>query len=544
MAFNQEILKKLKSQERRILKLENLVKDYQEPGKMEDQTLEEEPIEVKKKIRKMPKLSFTQVITFLGVIGIIIGVISFFFYAVANNWIGETGQVMIGVLLGFVLFAFAFALHKNSSSWSNIVFGGSFFIEYITIGVGVLGYKVMPDYVGVMLAIMFLLSSTFLSIHFKSRSIAYFTLVGGFLVPFITGLYEYDLFIMIFYTILSFGLVILSFNQNWSDLRFVSFIILGPILLFYTDKFLNVQIKAIPLTFLVILFVIYHIAALINSFKEPKKNMPILDSIVVVGFTIIFLTIIYSMFDWPKAIYGLFIMFFSIIYLVEIWYFKSNENKISPSIVYSLLGTGIVTLNLGFFYLTEIIDFSYLIVLFAIEYVIFSIISKKSSEKFLYRIFSVVCLAIVAIMYLIISFGKDIIFKSTVMMIVYLCIVSLFVYLFRKNINFKLNAAAFIIGGFLFIYSISKYLLLFSISVELNQIILSILWLVYTLILFKQVETNEGKWLVGILLGVTLLKIAFKDLFYLEGIYRIIGFIVFGILLLVGGYLMNKNEKE
>jgi uncharacterized membrane protein len=48
---------------------------------------------------------------------------------------------------------------------------------------------------------------------------------------------------------------------------------------------------------------------------------------------------------------------------------------------------------------------------------------------------------------------------------------------------------------------------------------------------------------VGSLLGITLIKIAFNDLFYLEGIFRIIGFIIFGILLIIGGYFI-KNEAN
>ena len=78
----------------------------------------------------------------------------------------------------------------------------------------------------------------------------------------------------------------------------------------------------------------------------------------------------------------------------------------------------------------------------------------------------------------------------------------------------------------------------------MSQITLSVLWLIYALVLFMKVESKEGKWLVGVLLGITLIKIALRDLLYLKGVYRIIGFIIFGILLLVGGYLVNRSEKN
>jgi uncharacterized membrane protein len=336
----------------------------------------------------------------------------------------------------------------------------------------------------------------------------------------------------------------LSFKQNWSDLRFTSFVILSLILISYISKFARAENRLIPLIFVIVFFVLFHISALINSIKNPKDNLSILDSISIVGFAIVFLLILYRMFDWNPAIYGLFVMAFSIIYLGEIFYFKSTHSEHSHSLIYSLLGTGIAILNLGFFFLMDIMDFQYLTVFFAVEYVIFSFISQKSKEKSLYSIASSLCLALITIFYALGIFRGGEILRSTIMLIVYFCIVISFIYLFKKNVNFKINAVAFVIGGFLFIFYISRYLLLFNITNQMSQITLSVLWLIYTLVLFMKVESKEGKWLVGVLLGITLIKIALRDLLYLKGVYRIIGFIIFGILLLVGGYLVNRSEKN
>ena len=192
----------------------------------------------------------------------------------------------------------------------------------------------------------------------------------------------------------------------------------------------------------------------------------------------------------------------------------------------------------------DIMDFQYLTVFFAVEYVIFSFISQKSKEKSLYSIASSLCLALITIFYALGIFRGGEILRSTIMLMVYFCIVISFIYLFKKNVNFKINAVAFVIGGFLFIFYISRYLLLFNITNQMSQITLSVLWLIYALVLFMKVESKEGKWLVGVLLGITLIKIALRDLLYLKGVYRIIGFIIFGILLLVGGYLVNRSEKN
>ncbi|HJO15218.1 MAG TPA: DUF2339 domain-containing protein [Candidatus Pacearchaeota archaeon] len=543
MVTNKDILNKLEKQSERISLLEEHLGISDKKQKLFKDIDHEEPKEKKESSIKVPKLSFNQVITFIGILGIIIGAISFFLYAVANSWIGETGQVMIGVFLGFILFGFAFLLRENKEQWSNIVFGGAYFIEYLAIGIGVLEYKVLPDYIGIALSIIFLISSTILSIKFKSRVIAYFTLIGGFLMPFITGIFENNLFVMIIYVVLCIGLVILSFAENWYDLRFTSYVIVSLFIMFSFDKFTSASNALIPLAFLTSIYILYKLAVLIFSSKNKKENLSILDSIIIVSITIMFLIYVYNLFDWSLVAYGIFTMMFSFIYLGEIFYFKTNKTHLLKSVSYTLLSIGIITINLGFLMLINSVDKDFFLILFAVEYVLFSVISDKSKDGGLYRFYSYIFLILIVYWYAAVLRFENELTHATFFMFILLAIVISFLVLFRKNINFKVNAASFIIGGFALIYSLHKYLWFFNIVDETSQIILSILWLIYTLVMFSNVETKEGKWLVGSLLGITLIKIAFNDLFYLEGIFRIIGFIIFGILLIIGGYFI-KNEAN
>ena len=544
MVTDKDILNKLEKQSERISLLEEHLGISHKKQKLFKDIDYEEPKEKKESSIKVPKLSFNQVITFIGILGIIIGAISFFLYAVANNWIGETGQVMIGVLLGFILFGFAFALRKNKEQWSNIVFGGAYFIEYLAIGIGVLDYEVLPDSIGIALSIIFLISSTILSIKFKSRVIAYFTLIGGFLMPFITGMFENDLFIMLIYIVLCIGLVILSFAENWYDLRFTSYVIVSLFIMFSFDKFTSASNKLIPLAFLTSIYILYKLAVLIFSSKNKKENLSILDSIIIVSITIMFLIYVYNLYDWSLVAYGIFTMIFSFIYLGEIFYFKTNKTHLLKSVSYTLLSIGIITINLGFLMLINSVDTDFFLILFAVEYVLFSVISDKSKDGGLYRFYSYMFLILMVYWYALVLRFENELTHATFFMFILLAIVISFLVLFRKNINFKVNAASFIIGGFALIYSLHKYLIFFEIVNETSQIILSILWLIYTLVMFSNVETKEGKWLVGSLLGITLIKIAFNDLFYLEGIFRIIGFIIFGILLIIGGYFIKNEAKH
>jgi hypothetical protein len=564
MISEKEILKCLNLQDKRISKLEALVEvdsdgsadklvddynidDLPEPGEG-DSTIDESYVDDS---FKMPSLSFNQVITFLGMTGIIIGVISFFFYAVANNWIGETMQVMLGVLVGFVLFGSAYILRDKKEQWSNIVFGGSYFIEYLAIGVGVLEYKVLPEFIGVFLCLIFLSSSLLLSLKFDSRVIAYFSLTGGYLIPFITGTYVNDLFVMGLYIFLSCGLVILSFKKNWFDVRFVSYGIMSVFLLGSTYKFASAESKVVPIIFLGLIYVLYNISSLVSSLKNEggaDGTISALDSIILASQPVLFLSMMYYIFNWTVEFFGIFVMLFSFVYLGEIAYFKLNnknnsKNQISDSISYSLLSTAFISINLGLVFLLNSLNDDFLMILFAVEWILFSLLSINSVKSMFYKLYSYIFLFLVFIWYLFVLNFNSGLAHASVFILVLAGIVGAFYYLFNRDIDFKLNAAGFIIGGFALIFSFSKYLVFFGIKGALGQIVLSILWLIYTLFMFSNVHTKAGKWFVGSLLGFTLLKIAFNDLFYLDGAFRIVGFILFGVLLLIGGYFI-KNETN
>ena len=131
-----------------------------------------------------------------------------------------------------------------------------------------------------------------------------------------------------------------------------------------------------------------------------------------------------------------------------------------------------------------------------------------------------------------------------VMMLAFL--ISLLVFLI-KGINARFIGFVFILFGYGFWYSFLTYItLLTPMSAYVRTTILSGIWLTFSLLLYIKVRHDKAaggiKVLTLILLILTLAKIAFLDLVKLpSGLTRIIGFTVFGILLLIGGLLL-KNE--
>lgn len=538
-----ELRKKIAAQDKRIAKLEKAAssKIY-----VDDYVEEEEYVPAPKSKAKEkssgPSISFNQVITVLGIVGISIGIISFFFYAIAQGWIGKNAQILIGVLVGFALFFFAYMLHEKSPEWSNVVFGGAYFIEYVSIGVGVSVYEVMPPMVGVIFGALLLISSVALSFKFSSRMIAYFSLVGGFLIPIITDTFESKIFVMVWYLLLLIALSWLSISFDWGDLRLVMLLFITIFMLFsFLDNPVEEQMM-VNFMFLVAYFVLFNVASLINSVTYDKE-MNGVDAMILGVLPVIFLPLAYVVMDSPSInTFGLVVILFSIVYLIEALYLKTEKLK-SDNAIYALVAAGVAALNFGvYFLLSEIIGVEFFIVFFIIEWAFFSYISFTRKSDF-YKVIMFLFLLLVLIWFLVFVRFNDGIGPASFFLIVFASVPLIALAYFRNHINYKVNAATFIISGYLFLYSLVKYLAFFIESLPFREIILSVLWLFYTLILFVQVQTKAGKVLVGALLGITLLKIAFRDLLFLTGAYRIVGFIIFGILLLVGGYFLENAKK-
>lgn len=531
--------KKVARQELRIKKLEAAF--YDDIYEDEVDTVEGAvvPIAKKSKVGKeASSVSFNQVITVLGILGISIGAISFFFYAIANGWIGKTAQVGMGVLAGFVLFAVAFSLRGKNRDWSNIVFGGAYFLEYLSIGVGVSIYRVIPASIGVLFGFLILVSSMVLTVKFSSRVIAYFSLVGGFLIPIITDTFESQFFVMIWYFLILAALSIISVSFNWVALRAVMLVL---ITLFMQSSFGGTGV-ALEFFFLGVYFVLFNFSSLVNAVSH-EKELNFLDCLILGALPVIFLPLIYDMMNATSGkLFGLIVILFSFVYLMEAAYLKS-KGDVFAVMKNALVSVGVLVLNIGVYFLfNEIMGLEFFMVFYIVQWMLFSYLSSVSKED-IYGKMSLLFLGMIAIWYfLVLRFNDTVGHASFFMVVLTMVPVVSFVY-FKNNINYKANAATFIISGYLFIYSVVKYLAIFVDIDSFNQVVLSVLWLIYTLVLFVQVETGEGKTLVGILLGITLLKIAFKDLFLLPTGARIIGFILFGVLLLIGGYFLGNEKK-
>jgi hypothetical protein len=495
--------------------------------------------------QKKANVSFSQIITIFGMIAIILGIMFFYFYAVANEWIGESIQIVIGIFVAFFLFGIGYQLREKAKNWSYIVIGGSFFIHYLTISVAVYSYQIMSAYLAFPLALIFVISSMLLSVQLNSRVIAYFSVFGGFIVPFITNSLNLNLFLMTYVLLLCLALLYISFHKNWQDLRFVSFIISHMLISSPIFNFENFDLYLMSLLFILLFYIIFFVSAIIPHLKKEKLSI-VLDSILLVFQVNFLLPILYTILNTYLNIgvkfFGLFLIIFSFVYLIPLIYFKKKVSNYNVVLDYVFLGLFFLLINLGVIFLLESFSLEYYILYFILIWIILTLIRPYFSNDLLIRIVSYFFLYLIFIWFwFILRFDKGLLHASIFM--VFLILISISSYYFRiKNIDKKFYSIFFIIWTYIIIFSFSKYLVFFISELFLISIIVSFLWLVYTLLIYSLSKDKIQRIISYVLFGITIFKIAIEDLFYLEGIYRIIAFIIFGILLLLAGLFFGRKK--
>ncbi len=518
---------------------------------------EKKPAEAKivKAKPSAPPISFTTFITVTGIIGLIIGLVSFFTYAISNKWIGHMGQIMTGIIVGLILFALGYKVYDKHPRWAIATLGGAIFVEYLAIGFGVLYYELINPFLAFFILLLFAAIGVLLSLKYNSLLLSYFAILGGFLIPVIAGLSDYPTFIFSFLVLLSSGLLVLSFYKEWVSLRIISCVFLsGYGYTFYTiigARYIQGDLTpTASLIFLSIFFVIYNISSIIFSIKADKQ-ISVVDVLTLNLNTFVSSIFLAYILMGDNAVSGkvtgLILFLLSFLFLAEVYILKNHldyKTNINPTI-YSLLTSGIILLNAGMILMFGTEEISRIIILLLPQWVLYSYLSDKTKDSNFYKVFSYIFMGLIALWWL---FNLGLVYKnvaeSSIVLIAMVLTLLAALFMIKKELNKEINAVFLVIAGFVFFISLMNYLeLLFSWLKTYTGAILSGMWLAYSLSLYIYTKSKELKELKGFALAmliITLLKIAFMDLLNLTGLTRIVGFIIFGILLLIGGYLLRK----
>lgn len=162
----------------------------------------------------------------IGAFAVLVGAGFGFKYAVDQGLVGPRLRIMLGILLSSLLIGIGDWTRKRDwSAYAHAITGGGVGILYLTLWAAVGMYGLLPPSVGFLCLIGVSGLGCALALRHESQTLALLAVIGGFINPFVTGagaempqgLYLYILSVDV-------GVVLLTFVRPWNVLEKVAFV--------------------------------------------------------------------------------------------------------------------------------------------------------------------------------------------------------------------------------------------------------------------------------------------------------------------------------
>lgn len=228
---------------------------------------------------EMEKFIGENLINKIGIAVLIIGVGIGTKYAIDNNLISPLVRIILGFLVGFLLNFFAYRTKKKYFNFSAVLASGAMAIHYFISYAAYTYYQLIPNNVTFGLMVLCTVITVWLALLYNRQVLAYFGLVGAYVVPFILAQPDSSIIVLLVYmTLINCGILFISTKKRWKITNYLAFIATWVIFIsWFASSNYNEQIS-ISLTFSSIFFLIFYLVFL--SYKLILKEKLRYDDII------------------------------------------------------------------------------------------------------------------------------------------------------------------------------------------------------------------------------------------------------------------------
>ena len=119
----------------------------------------------------------------VGILAVVIGVGFFLKLAFDNDWIGETGRVVLGLAGGVGLLGGGEYWRRQYAVWAQALTGGGIAILYLSVFAAFALYELIPPLPALGFSVLVTLTAAGLALRYEARAIAVLGILGGFAAP-------------------------------------------------------------------------------------------------------------------------------------------------------------------------------------------------------------------------------------------------------------------------------------------------------------------------------------------------------------------------
>ena len=135
----------------------------------------------------------------IGITALVLGVSFLLKYAFDNNWIGETGRVLMGIMIGMSLLVAGEKYIRKYFSYGQIITGGGIAILYLSVFAAFDFYSLLGPIASFFGMILVTAVGIVLSLRYNAISLMTVAILGGFSTPLLISTGQNNQFSLFFY---------------------------------------------------------------------------------------------------------------------------------------------------------------------------------------------------------------------------------------------------------------------------------------------------------------------------------------------------------
>ena len=542
----------------------------------------------------------------IGITALVLGVSFFLKYAFDNDWIGETGRIIIGIIIGLALLGVGEKTIRKYFVYGQIISGGGIAVLYLSIFSAFNFYHLIGSYTAFFIMLIITGIGIALSLRYDALALMIVAIVGGFATPLMASSgVNNQIGLLSYLILLDLAILAVAIFKKWNWLNVIGF--LGTALLFslWGVEYYTRQDLGTTMYFLTLFFIIFSISSLIYNLVKKEKSTGA-EQILTLASAFVYFGVSFGLLDDD---YHIFMGFFALILAIYYFLWAYLVRSLTPEDenLYGFL----VFLTVGFVTLAIPLQFEQNVITIAwvIEAVLLMIIGTRLSKNAII-LFSLFVTGLALLRYFMLDITKynqdtllifNNVFLTACMIIGGAYLTSFLVYKFSKDndlnaVKATINKEALIV---LFII-VANFMTIIAVSQEIvesydrdinvireeqsrasanlnapgkrgaydnnyyssneyelsrekvkklenkSSIALSIFWLIYSIILLAVgiIGKYKGARLGGLaLLILAIFKLFFYDLWSLGTLYRIISSISLGVVLLAISFVYQKYKN-
>jgi len=493
----------------------------------------------------------------IGIVALIGATTFFLKYAFDNNWIGPSGRVAIGILLGASMLPWSqWLLRRGYSYFSEGIAGLGAAVMYLSLWAGCQYYTLYTRDVGFYAMILVTVGMAAVALGRNSQRIALLSLVGGFLTPILVSSGKDEQVVLFSYLLmLGLGLLVIELRRNWRSLTPVSFLFSVIYFWGWYEKFYQPAKLERTLIFATLFLLLYAAVPVFRAVKCSSLNE--LDFLFALANSFSYFAALYVML-WPRDRWPLTLLTLALSagHVMVARLLPPPKSGETPLMRFLYAGLALTFATLA---IPIRLDGKWITLAFAVEGAVLVWTGFRSAIAGLrgagYLLIAISALRLLVFPLPALQFLQNERFATYAVLIACLAAV---LYAAREQFSSVSSEERGLLG---FLAVAANFFALFALSLELwdyfgrqsglgigsglaQHLSLSLLWTAFASVLIGlgiQRQSPLLRWQALSLFGLVVVKVFIYDSSYLERFYRIVSFFVLGLVLLVVSFLYQRK---